>query len=166
MTNMAGVAHSTNMGCNSNRLYVREDGNGMLFNIKSVRMRDVLDGASHTLLLGEITGAEGQHPSEGAGYFGYIWVTQAVQDVSQGINGPFTVPGGRNEVTDPIDGDGGGRHQELYNEISFSSWHSGGAHFCFADGSAQFLNHNIDQALLEALATRAGAEVLDLKSMY
>jgi prepilin-type processing-associated H-X9-DG protein len=56
----------------------------------------------------------------------------------------------------------------------FGSFHTGGANFAFGDGSVRFLSYNINQALppasqvpngaqniFEALATRAGGEVLD-----
>ena len=40
----------------------------------------------------------------------------------------------------------------------FSSWHSGGSHFVFGDGSVKFINTNIDLGVYQALATRAGGE--------
>ncbi|MEO2089144.1 MAG: H-X9-DG-CTERM domain-containing protein, partial [Gemmataceae bacterium] len=43
----------------------------------------------------------------------------------------------------------------------FWSLHSGGANFAFADGSVHFLNYSAD-AILPALATRAGGEVVAL----
>ena len=39
-----------------------------------------------------------------------------------------------------------------------------GAVFAFGDGSVHFISENIDQATLEALATRAGREVISAGS--
>ena len=36
--------------------------------------------------------------------------------------------------------------------------HTGGANFCFADGSLRFLTNETDPQLLLAASTRAGAE--------
>ena len=43
---------------------------------------------------------------------------------------------------------------------SFRSEHSGGVHFTFTDGSVHFISDTIDANLLDALATRAGEEVI------
>lgn len=45
-------------------------------------------------------------------------------------------------------------------EMSFGSYHTGGAFFGMADGSVQFLSENIDLGLYQSLATRAGGEVV------
>lgn len=160
MSNVVGVGDSRNIWCGSDRS-PRIDGNGMLFNYTSVRVAHVTDGTSHTLLVGEITGAQGRHPSQGPAFLGYFWVTWGIQDTALGINGPLTLPGGRNDTIDPVDGDGGNRHDEMFSEIGFCSWHPGGAHFTFADGSVHFLSENINQPVLEAITTRAGEEVVD-----
>jgi prepilin-type N-terminal cleavage/methylation domain-containing protein/prepilin-type processing-associated H-X9-DG protein len=159
MTNIAGVADSRDMGCMGNKLAVKNNSNGVLYNIKKTKMSDITDGSSHTLLIGEVTGAEGigSGASSGPAYYGYFWVAHDVQDMAQGLNGPLTVPGGRSSA-DPIDGDGGSTFQELFSEIGFSSWHKGGVNFAYADGSVHFFSDNIDQKVLEDLSTRAGGE--------
>jgi prepilin-type processing-associated H-X9-DG protein len=43
---------------------------------------------------------------------------------------------------------------------NFSSQHSGGAHFVFADGHVQFISNYINRATFQALSTRAGAETI------
>ena len=91
---------------------------------------------------------------------GYTWVNRNLQDMSPGINGPGSIPGGRSDSIDPVDGDGGNRHEELYDEIGFSSFHSGGVFFLFGDGSVHFFSETVNQAVLEAMATRAGGEVI------
>ena len=42
----------------------------------------------------------------------------------------------------------------------FRSFHAGGAHFCFADGSVRFLNETIQIDVYRALSTRNGGEVI------
>jgi prepilin-type processing-associated H-X9-DG protein len=42
----------------------------------------------------------------------------------------------------------------------YFSFHTGGANFCFADGSVRFLSESIDLYSLAALTTRAGNEVV------
>jgi prepilin-type processing-associated H-X9-DG protein len=44
---------------------------------------------------------------------------------------------------------------------SFGSYHAGGCHFVFADGSAHFLSENIHPATLAALTTRASGDIVD-----
>jgi prepilin-type N-terminal cleavage/methylation domain-containing protein len=45
--------------------------------------------------------------------------------------------------------------------VTFRSDHPGGAHFAMADASVHFVAETIDPATLDALATRAGGEVID-----
>ena len=42
----------------------------------------------------------------------------------------------------------------------FGSTHTGGAHFCMADGSVRFVSENIDGDMYEWIASRAGGEVV------
>ena len=43
----------------------------------------------------------------------------------------------------------------------FSSFHTGGAQFAFADGSVHFLSQSINEKLLSQLANRADGELLE-----
>jgi prepilin-type N-terminal cleavage/methylation domain-containing protein len=49
--------------------------------------------------------------------------------------------------------------------VYFGSAHSGGFHGIFADGSIQTLSYDIDVVLFNALATRAGQEVVDEEAL-
>jgi prepilin-type processing-associated H-X9-DG protein len=42
---------------------------------------------------------------------------------------------------------------------AYGSEHPGGANFCFADGSTRFLVSGTDMIVLQALSTRAAADV-------
>ena len=131
----------------------------MFFANSAVRVGDVSDGTSHTLCVGEITGARGSSGGVPA-FFQHFIMTQNIQNTHDGINSWRTVPGGRDDspTGDPIDGDGGNRHYELFEEIGFSSFHPGGCNFLMVDGSVHFLAETIAQPTLTALTTRAGME--------
>jgi prepilin-type processing-associated H-X9-DG protein len=42
--------------------------------------------------------------------------------------------------------------------MSFRSRHPGGAHFCMADGSVQFVNESINLTTYQQLSTKKGGE--------
>jgi len=139
-TNMCGVADSEDYSCDGlwPLQFVRAD--GALAERQACRLRDILDGSSHTLVIGEVTGGgRGSHSA-------HFWSSWNVLDTGEGINGPYTIPGG-----------GVWSHFRL---TGFSSFHSGGCHFGLGDGSVQFLSENIDFTLLKALATRDGGETV------
>ena len=142
-TNVGGVADSiTRWKPRAADIYqcVVIDGDGMLMNIIPVRIRDVFDGTSNTLMVGELTGGEqGSHQ-------GNHWVDWNIFSTIEGINGPGTIPGD-------------GVYQNI-EEFGFSSYHPGGCHFLRADGSVHFESENMDQVILSALTTRAGGEVI------
>ncbi|MCA8985460.1 MAG: DUF1559 domain-containing protein [Planctomycetaceae bacterium] len=135
--------------------------NGMFFWNSSIRMRDLIDGSSNTVAIGE-----------------------APTDVTR------TFPGsGGNEILDhfgigspDIDGDGNPRRDfsEFLGSmgvefnlifrpngldgdmmtLSYGSYHKGGGHFALADGSVRFISENLDSTVRMALGTRNGGEVL------
>lgn len=101
----------------------------------------IYDGTSNTLMIGEITGGgPGTH-------WGQPWITHNLASTRDGINGPYSLPGGAT----------GEAVRHVYG-VGFSSYHPGGCHFTMADGSVHFLSENIAHDVLAALTTRAGGE--------
>ena len=136
-TNMAGVADSTDWTCDGR--VPRLDADGVLFNFTRIATKNIIDGTSNTLMVGEVIGVgEGTHS-------GHFYVTWDVLHTANGINLPLRLGPSSPWVTDK-----GG----------FASFHPGGCHFLMADGSVRFLNEDIDSVTLAALTTREGGEIL------
>ena len=108
-----------------------------------VRLKNLTDGLSHTFAFGEMDYFGGQHDDGPQWAGGYITHSQAA------TWGPF------NPSTLPADDSLKGK-----TLTAFRSDHPAGVHFVMADGSAHFIHEGIDDLLLDALATRAGGEVV------
>ena len=166
-SNMAGVAGAYLWIKDGTISQCRENARGMMINERALRVKDCTDGTSSTAIVGEVTGGRGRHPTQGDAWIGHTWIGWNLQDVSRGINPFSSVPGGRDDGYDPFDGQKpngsavfNNRHQEYYYETGFSSFHPGGCHFLFTDGSARFLAEDINQNLLHAFSTRADGETI------
>lgn len=158
VSNMVAIGDSVEAHC---WLYQPHSiGRGIFYNYSRVSAAKVTDGLSNTIAVGEIVSANGRDAAGIEVRVGVSWVTRAVADVFEGINGPGTIPGGRNDAIDPFDGDGGNRHDEYHRENGLSSYHPGGAHLLFGDSSVQFISEDVNQDVLFAWATRAGGETV------
>lgn len=149
-SNMVGIADSVDWLCDPMwRLWptVFSKTDGMFGNLGSCTMKQVKDGTSHTMLLGEVTGGG---PNS---HVGHMWSTFDLTKTSDGINGIWTVPGGQFDPTTAAGILG-------FRKTGPSSYHPGGCHFAFTDGSVHFLSTEIAQQTLSALTTRAGGEIL------
>ena len=106
----------------------------------------VSDCLSKTFLLAEVTGGgEGTH-------FGHLCVEFTMTDTWDGINGPFTIPGGGEYIASTpavIQG---------FRATGPSSYHHGGCLFAMGDGSVDFLTESIPGPVLWALTTRASGD--------
>lgn len=106
-----------------------------------VRLQDVTDGTSHTFAFGEEDYFGGQSPT------GPKWAGGYITDSFAATWGPFNP---ENPTDDP----------GLVGRFAtaFRSDHPGGVQFVMVDGSARFLTNDTQDSMLDALATRAGAE--------
>jgi prepilin-type N-terminal cleavage/methylation domain-containing protein len=148
-TNIVGVADTVNWTCNEVWPEQFETNDGMMGERQGCRIRDVTDGTSNTLLIGEVTGGgPGSHQA-------HSWVQFALCDTRDGVNGPFSVPGGGDWA-----GEGVGWGIRGFRETGFSSFHPGGCHFAMTDGSATFLSENIAMQTLRALTTRKEGDIV------
>lgn len=112
---------------------------GVMFLNSRIRTEDIEDGASNTIAIGEKrtdrTGAD----------LGWASGTKAtLRNGGTVVNGFVQAANGA--MPDPVGG--------------FSSYHPGGANFCFADGSVRFIKSNAGSGLLTRLFHRADGELI------
>ncbi len=122
------------------------DNHGVLFLNSHIRHEDIPDGASHTLFIGETSGA-----SSALG-----WATgtrDMLRNTGTPINGGMRqTPGGALPIPPPERG-------KSIMVGGFGSQHSGGANFVFGDGSTHFINQMVSMQVLRQLGHRADGEL-------
>jgi prepilin-type N-terminal cleavage/methylation domain-containing protein/prepilin-type processing-associated H-X9-DG protein len=129
------------------------DGTGLFFRNSRIRFREISDGTSHTIAVGERSHALGQSTWVGS-------VTDAVlaPGPADGIgtyeveHGATMTLGQAGEHISPGDPKGEGD--------MFHSLHAAGANFVFADAHVTFLTSQMDPQVFEAMSTRAGGETI------
>ncbi len=125
------------------------DNNGVLFLNSCVRNRDILDGVSNTIFVGEITDIP---PGLG-------WASgtrAALRNAGGGIPGPLAsgqAPQPRPNAA-PVAPDA-----VLLQVGGFSGRHNNAAQFAIGDGSVRQINSNINPKTLQNLANRADGEL-------
>jgi len=151
-------------------------GGGILYPNSQVKLEQIKDGTSNTMIVGEqgndlldanrqpITAGYGSITSQGP----HGWVMGANDN---GVP-PNYQRGGDNRAFNtttiryPINAIGMtndntlGTGENAGANIPLSSGHSGGANILFADGDVRFMSSNVPLAVLQALSTRNGGEVI------
>jgi prepilin-type N-terminal cleavage/methylation domain-containing protein/prepilin-type processing-associated H-X9-DG protein len=126
---------------------------GILYINSTVKMTSIIDGTSHTLLVGE-------RPPSYDGLTGWwlagsgFWPWFGAIDVVMGSNErelPHTPPSHYQP--------GSFHDPEFKHAWHFWSLHPGGSHFLFADGGVRFIPYRVGGEVLAKLATRHGTEV-------
>lgn len=123
-----------------------ESQHGLLGMGTKIRLRDVIDGTSNTLMIGEISWTK-------ANYY-RIWTRGSFHDTANPFRDTTCCRNVANTFNStPYNGSNNA------NNASFGSEHPGrGAHFAFADGAARFLTADVSLGALLAAASYNGEE--------
>ena len=123
----------------------------------STNIRDITDGTTNTLLVGEVN------------YINDVTADARGAWVYSGMGGSaFSTGRNPNSVTPDILSRCTNTAEMPCTEANdgtqiatLRSYHTGGVQVCLVDGSCRFISENISQAIWQALGTRAGREVID-----
>ena len=130
------------------------DGEGVFFRDSGISLRDITDGTSQTIVVGERSHRLGEATWVGS-------VTDAILYPTDGDNIGRYVPETSPGMVLGHAGEGHGPGDPRSDVNQFYSLHSGGGvNFLFADGHVAFLKSTMNYKSYLALATRAGAEVV------
>jgi len=137
--------------------------NGLLFAKSGIRIKDVVDGASHTALTGEIILSPDEKDNDIRGRYynpthgGVLFTTLYTPNpsVPDRVNWCSANPV-REAPCIPSQGPDLGN---LY--MSLRSYHSGGVNMGLADGSVRFIADDVDPYTYKALGSRNGGEATD-----
>tara|TARA_R110002072_G_scaffold303140_1_gene495537 strand:- start:1405 stop:2346 length:942 start_codon:yes stop_codon:yes gene_type:complete len=136
--------------------------NGMFYGCSSTRIRDITDGTSSTLMIGE-SYTDLDYVKDGQGMDYWLFGSPSTggwdctpgdaggSEYSEGLGSAYW---GINTRVNDLSAPG------VIMELTFGSYHVGGAHFAMADGSVIFLSDNIDISILRALGSIQGEELV------
>lgn len=125
---------------------------GVLYIKSKTKFSQITDGTSKTVIIGELAGDYGLSRTWMAG-------------VADPTNGSGWIYSARNFFW-PLKYATQERMEKekvlkiKWNDLSFNSYHPGGVHFAFADGSGTLVNETIEEVVYFALASRGGEEVI------
>ncbi|MDQ3330946.1 MAG: DUF1559 domain-containing protein [Planctomycetota bacterium] len=118
-----------------------------------LRMRDVTDGTSNTIFVGEVRPDCHSHAP-----FGW-WFSNGMGNAHAGTVTPineFTTCDNSTQISNPAC-----TAKTNYNySWGFKSFHTGGAQFLLVDGSVKFVSQNIDHTSYQRLGGRADGQVV------
>lgn len=161
----SGFTHyAGNGGIDSSWSYRWPKSDGVLFWRSRVAIRDIRDGASQTILVGERPPAKNLE-------FGYWqsldtinwnkgnpdWEFDTIQYMTNTDIAPYAINNGSPCSFPAVFGRGSIDNNCDFNH--FWSHHPGGSGFVFSDGSVRFLSYSA-VAIMNALATRNGGEIV------
>ncbi len=136
----------------SNTAPINTTANGIFFRNSSIRMRDITDGTSNTILYGE---KSTQAPVPPSNWKGALWMGQRDSSTAVAYAEYDSMTGFYASATWSYI-----NANELYGR-NFSSSHVGGAHFLLGDGSVRFISENTDHNnILTNLAARDDGKVI------
>jgi prepilin-type N-terminal cleavage/methylation domain-containing protein/prepilin-type processing-associated H-X9-DG protein len=132
-----------------------------------VRLSDIKDGASNTVMVGE----RPPSPEYYWGWWGYeewdnaLWVVSSLPYTVDRPQGSFpgAPPGTGQRCPSPSYFSPGNVNNYCDND-HFWSFHAGGGNWCLADGSVRFMGYAAGTTVIPPMATRAGGEVVDFSS--
>jgi len=142
VVNYAGCHHDVEAPIDS-------DNNGVLFLNSGVRYRDIHDGATNTLFVGEHGGS-----NEPLGWASGTRAT--LRNTGSQIGAGSVRPAGSSLVASG----GDLTDAEALAVGGFSSFHVGGGHFVLGDGSVRFISQNINLTLFQQLGHRADGKLM------
>ena len=119
--------------------------NGIFYMNSSIRITDITDGTTSTLMFGERSRLNLPATSSSTALGGYCWVNQFAQEDNT-MNS-----------SEPIEG------MKTHDLNQFGSQHSGGliSNFAFADGSIKPLQKGISIVVFQRLSARNDGQVID-----
>jgi hypothetical protein len=128
---------------------------GMFQRTDTVKLENIIDGTSNTLMIGELSWFPGSvTPSNIAGTRYRGWARGCEDSAVTGS----AVCAGIKTISNAINA----YSNTLFNEMPFGSQHTGGTSFAMGDASVRFLNASININTYRAAASYNGGEVLPL----
>jgi len=125
---------------------------GVIYPESKTLIRDITDGTTNTILLGESSSSQGWSAAMKSGWGGiqpWTWGMYWYVD-----NRRLTIDS--KNIRFPINYKGTFSN----NDTPYTSFHTGGAHFLLCDGSVRFISENISLDVLKSLGTRGKGEVV------
>ncbi len=138
-----------------------EPWNGVLYRNSKVRISDITDGTTYTIVVGERAWCQVNGTWIGAPNTGLIQAGKFNRNAPSTETAAFAILGHSHFIN------GIGQDNDA-NMDDFSSQHPAGAHCLFADGSVRYLQSTVTDdptgwpAIVQAMGTRAGGEIISL----
>jgi prepilin-type N-terminal cleavage/methylation domain-containing protein len=115
-----------------------------------VRLVDILDGTSNTIMVGERSLNEVPPNAPNKGYRSWIRGQNGGAGASKNVTFPINSPAGNYNASNN------------FNDMCFASNHTGGVQILFGDGSCRFVADSVDINILKASASKDSGEVASL----